>query len=110
MTTIISTQVYCISSLQRTSPNYNSTIDIKSNIVFVTYGQGGNRYVHLGDCGNTVPDDSPWAGGYEEIGAPIWRSPEATLQMGWDTLQSPTDIWSFNTMVSKILASSTRTL
>ena len=30
------------------------------------------------------------------IGAPIWRSPEAQLQVGWGT---PTDIWSFGTVV-----------
>jgi hypothetical protein len=30
------------------------------------------------------------------IGAPIRRSPEAQLQIGWDT---STDIWSFGAMV-----------
>jgi hypothetical protein len=75
--------------------------------VLVNYGQGGNRFtdIQLGDCGNTVPDDSPWARDCDMIGAPIWRSPEAMLQIGWGT---PTDIWSFGALVSNISASSTR--
>ncbi|EEH33299.2 hypothetical protein PAAG_04349 [Paracoccidioides lutzii Pb01] len=39
-------------------------------------------------------------GGYAKdgdlIGAPIWRSPEPQLQIGWGT---PTDIWSFGSLI-----------
>lgn len=86
--------------LQHTGPYQDSTIDIKLDNVFVNYGTGDNRFtdIQLGDCGNTVPEDSPWAKDCDMIGAPIWRSPEAMLQIGWGT---PTDIWSFGAMVSK---------
>ena len=40
--------------------------------------------------------DSVFAKDRDIIGAPIWRSPEAQLQIGWST---PTDIWSLGTMV-----------
>lgn len=55
--------------------------------------------VQLGDCGNTVRDDSSYAKDSDMIGAPIWRSPEAILQIGWGTA---TDIWSFGAMVCQI--------
>lgn len=102
MKSITSTQVcYCTSSLQHTSPYLGLTIDIKLDNILVNYGKGDNRFtdIQLGDCGNTVPDDSPWARDCDMIGAPIWRSPEAMLQIGWGT---PTDIWSFGAVVSKI--------
>lgn len=72
--------------------------DIKPDNVLVNHGQH-TRFadVELADCGNTVHVDSIFAKDRDIIGAPIWRSPEAQLQIGWGT---PTDIWSFGTMVS----------
>lgn len=43
--------------------------------------------------------DSGHAKDGDQIGTPIFRSPEAQLEMRWDTA---TDIWSFATMVSLI--------
>ena len=76
--------------------------DIKPDNVLVNYGQGDIRFadVELADCGNTVRVDSVFAKDCDLIGAPIWRSPEAQLQIGWGT---PTDIWSLGTMVSAII-------
>ncbi|ESZ92264.1 serine/threonine protein kinase [Sclerotinia borealis F-4128] len=73
--------------------------DIKPDNVLVNYGQGDIRFadVELADCGSTVHVDSVFAKDRDIIGAPIWRSPEAQLQTGWGT---PTDIWSFGTMIS----------
>lgn len=72
--------------------------DIKPDNILVNYGQGDIRFtdVQLADCGSTVPSDSPYAKDGDLIGAPIWRSPEAQLRIGWGT---PTDIWSFGTLV-----------
>ena len=80
------------------SSNPGSTADIKPDNVLVNYGQGDIRFadVELADCGNTVRVDSVFAKDRDIIGAPIWRSPEAQLQIGWGT---PTDIWSLGTMV-----------
>jgi len=44
-----------------------------------------------------VPIDSKWAKEGYTVGAPIWRSPELLLGLPWGT---PTDIWSFGTLVS----------
>jgi hypothetical protein len=67
----------------------------------VNYGppDGEVRFtdVVLGDCGSTVRADSRWAREGHWIGASIFRSPEAFLQVGWGTA---TDIWSFGTMAS----------
>jgi serine/threonine protein kinase len=41
--------------------------------------------------------DSPYAQNGDPIGTPIFRSPEAHLQMSWSTA---TDIWSFGAMAS----------
>ena len=95
----MSTQVCCLYILQLARYPTDSHVDIKLDNVLVNYGKGDLRFtdVQLGDCGNTVPDNSPWARDCDVIGAPIWRSPEAMLQIGWGT---PTDIWSFGAMVS----------
>lgn len=71
---------------------------MKPDNVLVNYGPGDIRFsdVQLADCGSTVPADSAYAKDSDLIGAPIWRSPEAQLQIGWGT---PTDIWSFGTLV-----------
>lgn len=75
-------------------------IDIKPNNVLVNYrtGAGSIRFtdVQLADFGSTVPATSKYATDGDMIGAPIWRSPEAQLGIGWNT---STDIWSFGTMV-----------
>ena len=72
--------------------------DVKPNNILVNYGQGGIHFtgVQLADCGSTVPSDSAYAEDGDMIGAPIWRSPEAQLRIGWST---PTDIWSFGAVV-----------
>lgn len=73
-------------------------IDVKPDNVLVNYGPGDIRFtdVQLADFGSTVPADSAYAKDSDLIGAPIWRSPEAQLRIGWGT---PTDIWSFGALV-----------
>lgn len=65
----------------------------------MNYGQGEVRFrdVQLADFGSTVPMDSPYAQNGDPIGTPIFRSPEAHLQLSWSTA---TDIWSFGATVS----------
>jgi serine/threonine protein kinase len=67
--------------------------------ILVNHGNGETRFsdIQLADLGGTVPEDSKWAKGGHTVGAPIWRSPELLLNLPWGT---PTDIWSFGTMVS----------
>ncbi|KAG5304690.1 hypothetical protein I7I50_04844 [Histoplasma capsulatum G186AR] len=79
--------------------------DVKPDNVLVNYGVGDIRFtdVQLADMGSTVPANSAYAKDGDMIGAPIWRSPEAHLQIGWDT---PTDIWSFGALVSVIILDS----
>lgn len=74
-------------------------IDIKPSNVLVNYGHGDVRFtdVQLADFGSTVHRDSPYAQHGDPIGTPIFRSPEAHLQMRWGTA---TDIWSFGAMAS----------
>ncbi|RJE25078.1 serine threonine protein kinase [Aspergillus sclerotialis] len=64
--------------------------------------QGDIRFtdVQLADCGSTVPADSAYARDGDLIGAPIWRSPEAQLRIGWST---STDIWLFGAMLITLL-------
>lgn len=66
--------------------------------MLVNHGQDDVRFgdVQLADFGSTVHIDSTHAQHGDEIGTPIFRSPEAHLQIKWDTA---TDIWSFGTMV-----------
>ncbi|PGH11841.1 hypothetical protein AJ79_04638 [Helicocarpus griseus UAMH5409] len=70
---------------------------VKPDNVLVNYGRGDIRFtdVQLADMGSTVPADSAYAKDGDMIGAPVWRSPEAHLQIGWGT---PTDIWSFGAL------------
>ncbi len=66
----------------------------------MNFGDGADcRFaeVVLADCGSTVHVDSHYALEGEIIGAPIFRSPEAHLQLRWGTA---TDIWSFGTTAS----------
>ena len=67
----------------------------------MNYGDGSNRFseVELGDCADAYRVDLN-ADPFEEgqiIGAAIFRSPEANLQLRWGTA---TDIWSFGATVS----------
>lgn len=52
--------------------------------------------VQLADVESTVHISSRFCKDRDEIGTPIWRSPEAQLGLQWGP---PTDIWSFGTMV-----------
>lgn len=62
-------------------------IDIKPSNVLVNYQPGEVRFkgVQLADFGSTVPMGSSYAKGGDPIGIPIFRSPEAQLQMCWGT-------------------------
>ncbi|OJD22451.1 hypothetical protein ACJ73_06200 [Blastomyces percursus] len=73
--------------------------NVKPDNVIVNYGTRDIRFtdVQLTDMGNTVPADSAYAKDGDMIRAPIWRSPETHLQIGWGT---PTDIWPFDTLVT----------
>lgn len=74
--------------------------DIKPDNILVNYrtGPGSIRFtdVQLADYGCTVPATSRYAKDGDLIGAPLWRSPEAHLGIGWGT---SSDIWSFGAMV-----------
>ncbi|BDD57618.1 hypothetical protein MPDQ_002404 [Monascus purpureus] len=76
--------------------------DIKPDNILVNYGHGDVRFtdVQLADFGSTVPADSAYAKDGDLIGAPIWRSPEAHLRIGWGT---QTDIWSFGALLITLL-------
>lgn len=67
--------------------------------MLVNYGNGESRFeeVQLADFGSTVHVNSAHTLDGDSIGTPIFRSPEAHLQMRWDTA---TDIWSFGAMES----------
>lgn len=67
--------------------------------MLVNYGKGESRFkeVQLADFGSTVHLDSAHARDGDSIGTPIFRSPEAHLQMRW---APATDIWSFGAMAS----------
>ncbi|KAH8719359.1 kinase-like domain-containing protein [Phaeosphaeriaceae sp. PMI808] len=80
--------------------------DIKPDNILVNYGNGMNRFseVKLGDCADAYhvdPNADPFEVGHL-IGAAIFRSPEANLQLRWGTA---TDIWSFGATVSLFKAS-----
>lgn len=76
--------------------------DIKPSNVLVNYGQSDLRFqdVQLADFGSTVHVDSIHAQRGDPIGTPIFRSPEAHLQMKWGTA---TDIWSFGATLISLL-------
>ncbi|KAG5295561.1 serine/threonine protein kinase [Histoplasma capsulatum G186AR] len=78
--------------------------DVKPDNVLVNYGSGNGdiRFtdVQLADMGATLPADSSYAKDGVMIGAPIWRSPEAHLQIGWSTA---TDIWSFGALILALI-------
>ena len=75
-------------------------LDVKPNNILVNYGgNDDNRFtaVQLADLESTVPEDSPYALDGDPIGTPMFRSPEAHIEMRWGTA---TDIWSFGATVS----------
>ncbi|PYI29075.1 putative serine/threonine protein kinase [Aspergillus indologenus CBS 114.80] len=76
--------------------------DIKPDNILVNYGSDGSRFkdVQVADCGSTVSADSAHAKDGDLIGAPIWRSPEAHLRIGWGPA---TDIWSFGATLVSLL-------
>ncbi|KAL4925821.1 putative serine/threonine protein kinase [Aspergillus undulatus] len=76
--------------------------DIKPSNVLVNYGEHDFRFtdVQLADFGSTVHVDSVHAQRGDPIGTPIFRSPEAHLQMKWGTA---TDIWSFGATLISLL-------
>ncbi len=83
-------------------------IDIKPNNILVNYGHNSARFseVQLGDCGDTCmidPNVDLLQG--HVIGAAIFRSPEAMLNLRW---KAPTDIWSFGATVSRIYSTALR--
>ncbi|RMZ85263.1 hypothetical protein DV738_g379, partial [Chaetothyriales sp. CBS 135597] len=78
--------------------------DVKPNNILLDFDKDGTKVVEakLSDCGdawNIGHDINPKGEGHI-IGAAIFRSPEAMLQLRWAT---PTDIWSFGaTLISLI--------
>lgn len=74
-------------------------IDVKPNNVLVNYADESKQQiteVQLADFGSTVSEESRHAKDADDIGAPVFRSPEAQLQLPWTTA---TDIWSFGVTV-----------
>ncbi|KAF2871969.1 kinase-like domain-containing protein [Massariosphaeria phaeospora] len=73
--------------------------DVKPKNILVNYGKSGSRFqeVQLADLGGSVSEDSEYAKEGEEMGTPIFRSPEAQLQLQWGP---PTDIWSLGATVN----------
>ncbi|OBT62969.1 hypothetical protein VE03_07614 [Pseudogymnoascus sp. 23342-1-I1] len=73
--------------------------DVKPSNILVNYAPGEVRFkdVQLADFGSTVRMDSSYARDGDPIGTPMFRGPEAHLQMSWSTA---TDIWSFGAMAS----------
>ncbi|KAK2754807.1 hypothetical protein FQN54_006700 [Arachnomyces sp. PD_36] len=81
--------------------------DMKMDNVLVNYAPpsqdgSGQRFsdVQLADLESTVPTTSRYCIDRDEIGTPIWRSPEAQLGLQWGP---PTDIWSFGTMIISMI-------
>ena len=76
-------------------------LNIKLDNILVDYGDGDQNIrftdVQISDCGDTSHIDAPQATQRAIIGAGIFRSPKAMLNMPWGTA---TDIWSFGTSVS----------
>jgi casein kinase II subunit alpha len=77
-----------------------SSVDVKPDNILVNYGSGSLRFskVTLADCGDTyhVGQNTDAKGNGHIIGAAIFRSPEAMLNLRWGTA---TDIWSFGATV-----------
>ncbi|KAK0128745.1 hypothetical protein ONS95_000700 [Cadophora gregata] len=85
----------------------NQTIDIKPDNILVNYsGSKLRRFeeAELGDCGDVYrvdPKDHVKVGeDGHMIGAHMFRSPEAMLNLRWGTA---TDIWSFGTTLIRLI-------
>ncbi|TVY78112.1 Serine/threonine-protein kinase US3-like protein [Lachnellula suecica] len=80
--------------------------DVKPDNVLINYGSGLCRFreVELADCGDVClvnPKDHLRLGeNGHVIGAHMFRSPEAMLNLKWGT---PTDIWSFGTTLISLI-------
>lgn len=73
--------------------------DVKPNNVLVNCADESKRQiteVQLADFGSTVSEKSGHAKDGDDISTPIFRSPEAQMQLPWTTA---TDIWSFGITV-----------
>ncbi|TVY36486.1 Casein kinase II subunit alpha [Lachnellula subtilissima] len=80
--------------------------DIKPDNILVNYGTGSSRFadVQLADLGDVTridPKDYLRVGmDGPHMGAPIFRSPEAMMQLRWG---QSTDIWSFGTTLISLI-------
>ncbi|KAF8864050.1 kinase-like protein [Acephala macrosclerotiorum] len=80
--------------------------DVKPDNILINYGSGPRRFreVELGDCGDAClvnPKDHLKLGeNGHMIGAHMFRSPEAMLNLRWGTA---TDIWSFGTTLISLI-------
>jgi len=75
---------------------------VKPNNVLVNYADESQRQIteaQLADFGSTVSEKSGHAKDGDDIGSPIFRSPEAQMQLPWSTA---TDIWSFGVTVGPV--------
>jgi len=82
-----------------TIPNTDGQADVKPNNVLVNYAEESQQQiteVQLADFGSTVSEKSGHAKDGDDISSPIFRSPEAQMQLPWTTA---TDIWSFGVTV-----------
>lgn len=81
-------------------------MDVKPDNILVNRSSGSSRFgeAELGDCGDVYRVDPKGHVKLGEhghaIGAAIFRSPEALLNLRWG---APTDIWSFGTTVSDLI-------
>jgi serine/threonine protein kinase len=81
------------------TPNADCQIDVKPNNVLVNYADKSQRQiteVQLADFGSTMSERSGHAKDVDDISSPIFRSPEAQMQLPWT---KATDIWSFGVTV-----------
>lgn len=94
------TYIQVIYTYASSSYRPNDLSDVKPDNILVNYGHGATRFdeiqlADLGDASRVDPNADPYEG--EVIGAAIFRSPEAMLNLRWRAL---TDIWSFGATVS----------
>lgn len=90
----------CPTALTSLEPTNRGRTDVKPDNVLINYGDNSARFseVQLGDGGDACrfsPEANPLEEGHV-IGAAIFRSPEAMLNLRWGP---PTDIWSLGTTV-----------
>ena len=73
-------------------------LDIKPTNILVDVASESQEIteVQLADFGSTMSKESKYAKDGEEVGTPVFNSPEIMLSMAWFT---PTDIWAFGATV-----------